>query len=193
MKKLIFILTIVLLFAIPVQAEETYTILIHIQNAPNLYIMEIHDENVNVKTISNKTFLPIPALDMQSASIEEVNFSSAPKTLCNTISYFTKENIPYYVSLSLEELMNDLEINTYNLDTLSSLCDLAHTIKEKITIPVLLQYKKYINTNLSIKQLMHLYSLFQDSKMNYHFYHLFYFCTSNYDIPLETTFYLQNK
>ena len=184
------------LFTTPLYAnEEKTSILVSIENSEDFYLLEIYENKMNIKIISSKTYIPISALNNEASTLNSVNFSVSYEILLNSIETFLEEEIPYYVHIEIEPLLKQLNLSEdlYKEKTLRSLCESALQIKKNMNLNTLINYKKYIKTNLTIKQIYSFYMKFKNNKINYSYYTLPYLIYEDCYIPMERTFYLKEK
>lgn len=196
MKKIITILlTCTLLIGtqmIPIHASTKMQILVQIKNAKDLYLVSLQDKKVNVKSISMKSYLPIDGLD-KAYPLQDINFSKDYESLITTIEKAFHQSIDYYVILDMKTLLKDLEIpkSTYDYETLHSLTNTGKAILKEIDIATVIQYQKYIETNLGIKELYNLYDFFKSKDFTLSYYFPHYYEYKDTYLLLDTHFYLK--
>lgn len=194
MKKIITLLIIYSLLFIsltPIKASESLSILIHIENAKDLYLIQLQEKTMKVQIISSSLYLPIPALKEERAMIKEVNFKNNYASLLTTINKAFNKKIQYYVSLDMPALLKHLNLknNSYDYQSLDSLCKVSKTILAHLNIPTLIDYQSYIDTNLGYQQLYDLYKYFKKDDFTTKYYSLQYFVVNKKYLLLNKDFY----
>lgn len=196
MKKYKLILLIVLLFSMvnEIHANEKLNILFTVQKDEHMYLMEIKDNNIKVKMISTKIYLPIPCLNNEKNTINSINFAQLNPCLVNTVNKAFNTNITHYIDLDMQSLLKDLNLpkNTYNYKTLSSLTKTAKKIKNKFSLSVLADYKKYITTSLTFQDLYQLYKI-SKKKLKISYYYLNYINIDDTYLLLNNKFHKKTK
>lgn len=200
MKKIILLcLSFVLfvsLFSQPLTAKEDDTsILIRIEGAKDLYLLKIKENTMNVYIIPEMLYLPIACLENQKSTLKGVDFSSSYDCLLTTINQALNQKVPYYANIKMEKLLSRLNLkkNTYDYKTLDSLCDTGKKIKENLDMGVLIDYQKYLKTNIDFDTIYKLYQFFQKDKIKINYFTQNYFVVNNKYFLITNDFYLKKK
>lgn len=201
MKKII-IIGIGLLLCIPIYSQsvqakkdDSIHILIQIEEAKDLYLLSIKDNTMKVQIISGKMYLPISCLNNDPSTINSVDFSNSYDCMINSLNKSLHLNIQYYANVKMKKLLKrlDLNKNTYDYKTLDSLCETGKKIKDKLSLSLVIDYQKYIDTNIDFETIYNLYKFFTKEKISIKYYTLSYFVINGKDIPMSTTFHLKKK
>lgn len=176
-----------------VQASSSMDIIVQIQGANNLYLIQLDTNKVHVKSIANRLYTPLSCMK-EPNTLANIDFTNDYDCLVDSLNNIFSESIDYYVSLDMKTLLQDLQIKetTYDYKTLSSLTKVGKEILNNISIKTIVQYQKYIKTNLGLKEMYDLYDFFSDKDFKVKYYYLHYFIHQNKYLLFDTHFYLKN-
>lgn len=177
-----------------VHASEPIPILFTIKNDEHMYFIEFQGNNMKVKPISTKLYIPIPCLSNEKNTINTINFPQFNPCLLNAINKELNTKINHYIHLDMNLLLKDLKLpkNTYDYKTLASLTKTTKKIKDHFSFSILADYKKYIETNLTFQDLYHLYKI-ATKKLKIKYYYLNYYVIDDIYLLFDTHFYKKTK
>ena len=179
----------------PIKANENPSILVHIKNASDCYLIEFDEEKMHVKIISNSLYLPIPALNNEAHMLKDVQFSSNYYSLVSSIQTFLETKIDVYASIDIKEILELLHLDPsmYDYKSLASLTKTASKIKHNLNLKTLLKYTDYIETNMDIETLYTIYKKCKNEKLNVSYYTLTYFISEKGYITFDKSFHPRKK
>ncbi len=186
MKKIITYILVCAFMISPIHAQSKETILVYIEGHEALYIAELYSDEIKIKEVNTKLYLPLVCLANESSTIESVDFNNSYSCLIDSLSDAFNIKIDHYVSLNLAKLLQELDLDYPKDGSINTMNKLCTKIKDEIGISEILNYKDYVETSLGFDDLYDFYKLSKsDIEITQH--------TLNYIIFEDTYIALQQE
>ncbi len=175
MKKIFLSLCILTFLFTPISAQSNLSFLLSIQGYDAMYIIDIIDTKIIVKEIQSDAYLPSTCdFNQSDCKIETIN------------TYFNTR-LSSYIHVQLDTLLTDFDVEIEDAHTIETLKDISSQCIQQLSFTTILNYNKYIQTNLSISDIYDLYSLSKKQTTS-SYYALEYITTDLYKVSLSHTF-----
>lgn len=175
--------------------KDTKQILVHIKGADNLYLLNLNNKTMQVKTISSYLYTPISCLDNELSTLKSVDFTSSYTCLLNSIAHTFHTEIDNYVSIDMQKTLHavGLKDDEYDYQTLESLTKTAKKILHNFKITMIANYTDYIETDLNVKDIYELYQFFSKDDFKTKYYYPNYLVFNQKYYLLDTRFHLKKN
>lgn len=196
MKKILLTIICICMLWTPIKAEETIkqeSILISIKGAENLYLININDKTMKVKTISTNLYTKISCLDNEYSTLKSVDFTKSYPCLINTLAHYLNTKINHYVSVNMPAILKEIGLkeNEYDYQTLDSLTSTAKKILKHFKLSMIIHYDDFIVTDLNVNEIYELYQFFHKDKFSTKYYYLNYLVMNQRYYLLDARFHLK--
>lgn len=196
MKKILLTIICICMLWTPIKAEETIkqeSILISIKGAENLYLININDKTMKVKTISTNLYTKISCLDNEYSTLKSVDFTKSYPCLINTLAHCLNTKINHYVSVNMPAILKEIGLkeNEYDYQTLDSLTSTAKKILKHFKLSMIIHYDDFIETDLNVNEIYELYQFFHKDKFSTKYYYLNYLVMNQRYYLLDARFHLK--
>ncbi|MEG0290597.1 MAG: hypothetical protein RR941_04210 [Erysipelotrichaceae bacterium] len=174
--------------------ENDQQILILSPSLPQVYIITITKDSYNVVLIPKTTNIKLTCAEDTITTIDRINLKEmGRKCLINTLNNNFDLKIKHDVIINFKNIKTDfnLDLHHKDLNDFSTILTIFHQVSGQINLNRLLNYQKYITTNLDFNRIYQLYQFYNkgNHKVHYYYPHL-YKNNQNEYIPFETSFYL---
>ncbi|MEG0694880.1 MAG: hypothetical protein RR440_03930 [Erysipelotrichaceae bacterium] len=174
--------------------ENDQQILILSPSLPQVYIITITKDSYNVVLIPKTTNIKLTCMVDTITTIDRINLKEmGRKCLINTLNNNFDLKIKHDVIINFKNIKTDfnLDLHHKDLNDFSTILTIFHQVSGQINLNRLLNYQKYITTNLDFNRIYQLYQFYKEGnhKVHYYYPHL-YKNNQNEYIPFETSFYL---
>ncbi|MEG2993257.1 MAG: hypothetical protein RR847_03115 [Bacilli bacterium] len=174
--------------------ENDQQILILSPSLPQVYIITITKDSYNVVLIPKTTNIKLTCAEDTITTIDRINLKEmGRKCLINTLNNNFDLKIKHDVIINFKNIKTDfnLDLHHKDLNDFSTILTIFHQVSGQINLNRLLNYQKYITTNLDFNRIYQLYQFYKEGnhKVHYYYPHL-YKNNQNEYIPFETSFYL---
>lgn len=192
-KKIICIIAISLLSVVPVQAKETEHILLLSEDLPYIIYADITSKSsITVNFIPVDIMLPLSCANTIAAPLSSLNLNESRSCVKDSIEHFFKLKIDHLVYLHLDTISTDTKIskNSYDFTKIDDLTAYFGKVSGKINMSMILNYQKYITSDLSLLDYYKYFKLTKQSvKIKYCY--MKYILSDTSLIPMDNAFHLK--
>ncbi len=190
-KKLYIVLSIVMLYIIPIQAKTSTSYLIVSEHIPYCIIADITDTKTTMYMIPTNLVIAkqknTKDYKIQISSNEDI------PTLINQIQTVFHLEIDHYVYLQLQNIEKNLSVpyDETTFSTMHNLTSYFQQVKNAVSLSHIIHYKDYIISDLGISDYYTLFHLFKNNNVSIQYAYINHIIIDNDKIPLDTSFYIK--
>ena len=186
----IILTAMVLLQPLSIKANEPRTILIASKQLPYLlHVLVKDDQHMQVRFISRDMILPTTcsAKPQPLKKIDLKTDFSCAKQSVEKFFHFKSQN---YVYIHLNRIAKDIKLPYDSLDfqKLSNLTDYFSSVVDRLDITMLLNYQRYIESDMHLSDYYDFYHMFKGKKVEISYYYVNQLYSGRYTLPMDKRF-----
>lgn len=168
-------------------------ILIVSEKLPQVFIATLRDDkSYDVVLLPNDTRVNLTCMENKSTKLSNFKLNDVgKKCMVDSLNNNFDMDIDNYVILDFDKITTDFKIDTKNnqLESFDNILKIFKEVAGELNVSIIMNYSKYIDTNLNVGDLYNLYQSYSKGKVTIHYYYPYLIYSQGEWIPLDKSLY----
>lgn len=177
----------------PIKAKTAEHVLLLSEDLPYIIYIDINAKSsITLNFIPVDIMIPLSCANKIAAPLSSLNIKESKNCVKTSIEHFFNVKIDHMVYLHLDKISRDTHIskNLYNFNKITDFTSYFGKVVSKINAPMILNYQKYITSDLSLFNYYNYYNLTKH-KIKVKYGYMKYIISDTLRIPMDNEFHLK--